>query len=89
MAGGPSWRTEAYLFTAQPGQSDDVNFVHEGEEFVFVTEGTAVLTFADASSHAVSASESITIEMSRPHRWSVPADAGGAAQYLLVTAPAG
>lgn len=89
VAGGPGRRTEAYLFTAQPGQSDDVDFVHQGEEFVFVTEGTAVLTYADGASHTVSAGESITIETSRPHRWSVPADAAGAARYLLVTTPPG
>jgi transcriptional regulator with XRE-family HTH domain len=72
VAGGPGRRTEAYLFTAQPGQSDDVDFEHQGEEFVFVTEGTAVLTYADGASHAVSAGGSITIETTRPHRWSVP-----------------
>ena len=89
VAGGPGRRMEAYLFTAQPGESDDVDFTHPGEEFVFVTEGTAVLTYADGASHAVSAGGSITIETTRPHRWSVPADAEGPARYLLVTHPLG
>jgi len=89
VAGGPGRRTEAYLFTAQPGQSDDVDFAHPGEEFVFVTEGAAVLTYADGASRTVSAGESVTIETLRPHRWSVPADGAGAARYLLVTTHSG
>ncbi|SMH48597.1 transcriptional regulator, XRE family with cupin sensor [Rathayibacter oskolensis] len=85
VVGGPGRTTEAYLFTTRPGESDDVDFAHPGEEFVFVIEGTAVLSYADGPHRSVSAGESVTIDTERPHRWSVPADAAGAARYLLVT----
>ncbi|KQQ05987.1 MULTISPECIES: helix-turn-helix domain-containing protein [unclassified Rathayibacter] len=89
VVGGPGRTTEAYLFTARPGDSDDVDFAHPGEEFVFVIEGTAVLSYADGANRAVTAGESITIDTGRPHRWSVPAEAAGAARYLLVTTHSG
>lgn len=89
VVGGTGRTTEAYLFTARPGDSDDVDFTHPGEEFVFVIEGSAVLTYADGGRRSVSAGESVTIETSRPHRWSVPVDATGPARYLLVTTHSG
>jgi HTH-type transcriptional repressor of puuD len=89
VVGGTGRTTEAYLFTARPGDSDDVDFTHPGEEFVFVIEGSAVLAYADGERRTVAAGESVTIETSRPHRWSVPADAPVAARYLLVTTHSG
>ncbi|WP_159855016.1 helix-turn-helix domain-containing protein [Rathayibacter sp. VKM Ac-2754] len=89
VVGGPGRTTEAYLFTSWPGDSDDVDFAHPGEEFVFVIEGTAVLSYADGQQRTVTAGESITIDTRRPHRWSVPAEAPGAARYLLVTTHSG
>ncbi|MDM4762386.1 XRE family transcriptional regulator [Galbitalea sp. SE-J8] len=80
LAGGPGRATEAYLFTADAGDSDDVDFAHGGEEFVFVLEGCVVLT-QDGRDRRIPAGGSVTLDPTLPHRWS----AAEATRYLLVT----
>jgi transcriptional regulator with XRE-family HTH domain len=80
VAGGAGRLTEAYLFTAEAGDSDDVDFAHEGEEFVFVLEGAVVLT-QDGRERTVEAGGSLSFDPRAPHRWSAPERA----RYLLVS----
>ena len=80
LTSGSGRFTEAYLFTADAGDSDDVDFAHDGEEFVFVIEGSVVLTL-DGRDRRIAAGESVTFDPTRPHRWSAPE----AARYLLVS----
>jgi transcriptional regulator with XRE-family HTH domain len=80
VAGGAGRLTEAYLFTAEAGDSDDVDFAHEGEEFVFVLEGTVVLT-QHGRERVVETGGSLSFDPRAPHRWRAPERA----RYLLVS----
>jgi HTH-type transcriptional repressor of puuD len=80
LVGGPGRFTEAYLFTADAGDSDGVDFEHGGEEFVFVLEGSVVLS-QGGHDRRISAGDSVTLDPTVAHRWSAPE----AARYLLVS----
>jgi HTH-type transcriptional repressor of puuD len=80
LASGPGRLTEAYLFTADAGDSDDVDFQHGGEELIFVIEGTVVLAQGGTERH-IGAGQSVSLDPTVPHRWSALEDA----RYLLVS----
>ena len=83
LSGGPGRRLEAYRFIAQPGYRDDAEYQHGGEEFVYVIQGTVRLRQRGRPDRILHAGDSITIDPSIGHCWSVPDDAERDTEYLL------
>lgn len=80
LTSGPGRATEAYLFTAEAGDSDDVDFEHGGEEFVYVITGCVVLSHGGVDKR-IEAGGALTFDPTSPHRLS----ALEASTYLLVS----
>jgi DNA-binding transcriptional MerR regulator/quercetin dioxygenase-like cupin family protein len=68
LAAQPS-RLEPLFYTLQPGASSQSSYSHEGEEFLFVVEGTFEVTLDEQEVHALGPGDALTFASSRQHRW--------------------
>jgi transcriptional regulator with XRE-family HTH domain len=65
---------EPLLFTLEPGASSVEPYSHEGEEFIYVVEGTFAIRLDGLHEHTLSKGDSITFQSPRPHDWWNPGD---------------
>jgi transcriptional regulator with XRE-family HTH domain len=80
LVGGAGAPFHVFLVTGRAGDDDRRDFVHDGEEFVYVVAGDVVL-HRGGEEERLGAGDSITYDASVAHRWSVSTDA----TYLLVS----
>lgn len=65
---------EPLLFTIEPGAGTAEPYEHDGEEFIYVSEGAFSITLDITDTHLLHAGDSITFRSRRPHTWSNPGD---------------
>ncbi|EWH21095.1 DNA-binding protein [Bacillus haynesii] len=73
------------LVTLLPGDKKGTPFSHEGQEFIYVIEGTLTIIFDDIE-YDLSPGDSIHIDSSRPHNWFNKTDKP--VQFIFVSAAA-
>lgn len=66
---------EPLLFRIAPGAGSDESYSHEGEEFLFVLDGTFEITLEETSTYTLSRGDAMTFPSHRPHRWRNSGDA--------------
>jgi DNA-binding transcriptional MerR regulator/quercetin dioxygenase-like cupin family protein len=65
-------RLESQIFRVPPGAGSDGAYSHEGEEFIFMMEGTLELWLDELECHTLSAGDSFWFESTLGHRWYNP-----------------
>ena len=65
---------EPQRFSIEPGQGSGGEYTHEGEEFLYVLEGTLSITLDRREHFDVHAGMSLCFESTRRHRWWNPGD---------------
>ncbi|MBJ7595828.1 MAG: helix-turn-helix domain-containing protein [Candidatus Dormibacteraeota bacterium] len=60
---------EPQRFSVEPGQGSGGEYAHEGEEFLYVLEGTLSITLDRHEQFDVAAGMSLCFESTRRHRW--------------------
>jgi transcriptional regulator with XRE-family HTH domain len=66
---GSAQLLEPQRFSVEPGQGSGGEYAHEGEEFLYVLEGTLSITLDRREHFDVEAGMSLCFESSRRHRW--------------------
>ena len=66
---------EPQRFSIEPGQGSGGEYAHDGEEFLYVLEGTLSITLDRREHFDVEAGMSLCFESSRRHRWWNPGKA--------------
>jgi DNA-binding transcriptional MerR regulator/quercetin dioxygenase-like cupin family protein len=64
---------EPLLFRVDPGAGSP-SYHHEGDEFLYMLEGTFEVTLDESTTHLLRPGDSLTFESHRPHRWRNPGD---------------
>jgi mannose-6-phosphate isomerase-like protein (cupin superfamily) len=66
---GTAQLLEPQRFIIEPGFGSGGEYAHEGEEFLFVIDGTLSITLDGREQFDVSAGTSLCFESTRRHRW--------------------
>ncbi len=66
---GSAQLLEPQRFTIEPGQGSGGEYAHDGEEFLYVLEGTLSITLDRHEQFDVEAGMSLCFESTRRHRW--------------------
>ena len=65
---------ESQLFTVPPGAGSDGAYSHQGEEFIFMVQGTLELWLDELECHTLQRGDSFWFESTVGHRWFNPSD---------------
>jgi DNA-binding transcriptional MerR regulator len=65
---------ESQLFTVPPGTGSDGAYSHQGEEFIFMVQGTLELWLDELECHTLQRGDSFWFESTVGHRWFNPSD---------------
>jgi DNA-binding transcriptional MerR regulator/quercetin dioxygenase-like cupin family protein len=65
---------EPLLFTIDPGAGSAEPYEHDGEEFIYVSQGVFAITLDLSDAYVLHAGDSITFRSRRPHTWSNPGE---------------
>jgi transcriptional regulator with XRE-family HTH domain len=76
---------EPQLFTVAPGAGSGGAYRHEGEEFLYVLEGTLEIWLDRNEHHVVGAGDSLCFASGRGHRWRNPGEQ--TAKILWINTP--
>jgi transcriptional regulator with XRE-family HTH domain len=71
---GAAQMLEPQRFSVAPGHGSGGEYMHEGEEFLYVLEGTLSITLDRHEHFDVAAGMSLCFESTRKHRWWNPGD---------------
>ncbi|HEX4754919.1 MAG TPA: helix-turn-helix domain-containing protein [Candidatus Dormibacteraeota bacterium] len=71
---GTAQLLEPQRFSIEPGQGSGGEYVHDGEEFLYVVEGTLSITLDARDQFDIAAGMSLCFESTRRHRWWNPGD---------------
>jgi transcriptional regulator with XRE-family HTH domain len=71
---GAAQLLEPQRFSVEPGQGSGGEYAHEGEEFLYVLEGTLSITLDRREQFDVQTGMSLCFESTRRHRWWNPGD---------------
>jgi transcriptional regulator with XRE-family HTH domain len=71
---GAAQLLEPQRFSVEPGQGSGGEYAHEGEEFLYVLEGTLSITLDRHQQFDVETGMSLCFESARRHRWWNPGD---------------
>lgn len=63
---------ESFLFRVPPGAGSDGAYSHEGEEFIYVVQGTLEIWLDEVECYVLQAGDSFWFESHRGHRWFNP-----------------
>lgn len=66
---------ESMLFRVAPGAGSDGSYSHQGEEFIFMLQGTLEVWLDELECHVLEAGDSFWFESMLGHRWFNPSDA--------------
>ncbi len=72
---GAAQLLEPQRFSVEPGQGSGGEYAHDGEEFLYVLEGTLSITLDQHEHFDVEAGMSLCFELTRRHRWWNPGHA--------------
>jgi DNA-binding transcriptional MerR regulator/quercetin dioxygenase-like cupin family protein len=76
---------EPQLFILDPGASSDGAYSHEGEEFLFVLDGSVTVLVGDREQYQLKTGDALTFPSTLPHRWRNRAD--GETRLLWINTP--
>ena len=76
---------ESLLFIIEPGASSGESYQHDGEEFLFMLQGSLDITLDETEHFTLEAGDSMTFASHRPHRFSNEGDKS--ASVLWVNTP--
>lgn len=65
---------ESMLFRVQPGAGSDGSYSHQGEEFIYMMEGTLELWLDELECHTLRVGDSFWFESTVGHRWYNPSN---------------
>jgi DNA-binding transcriptional MerR regulator/quercetin dioxygenase-like cupin family protein len=65
---------ESMLFRVAPGAGSDGSYSHQGEEFIFMLQGTLEIWLDEFERHVLEAGDSFWFESMLAHRWFNPSD---------------
>lgn len=65
---------QSILITVEPGCGTDESYSHEGEEFLYVTQGVLEVTLDELHTYTLEPDDAMTFASTRPHRWRNPGD---------------
>ena len=71
---GTALLLEPQRFSIEPGQGSGGEYVHDGEEFLYVVEGTLSITLDARDQFDIGTGMSLCFESTRRHRWWNPGD---------------
>jgi DNA-binding transcriptional MerR regulator len=71
---------EPTVVRISPGCGSEDSYHHEGEEFIFVLDGTFEITLEETGVHVLEPGDAITFRSHRPHRWRNP----GTSETILI-----
>lgn len=71
---GTAQLLEPQRFSIEPGQGSGGEYTHDGEEFLYVVEGTLSISLDGRDQFDIGAGMSLCFESSRRHRWWNPGD---------------
>lgn len=60
---------EPHLFRIAPGAGSGGSYSHEGEEFIYVLQGTLEIWLDEMENYTLEAGDSLYFESTRAHRW--------------------
>jgi transcriptional regulator with XRE-family HTH domain len=60
---------EPLLFMVEPGASSETSYAHNGEEFLYVTQGCFEVTLDETHVFRLEVGDAMTFASNRPHRW--------------------
>ena len=63
---------EPQLFTVAPGSGSGGSYTHEGEEFLYMLEGTLEIWLDDNEHYRLGPGDSLCFPSTRSHRWRNP-----------------
>jgi quercetin dioxygenase-like cupin family protein len=78
-------RLEPQLFVLAPASSSDGAYRHEGEEFLYVLEGSLTVWVGAEQPYRLATGDSLTFPSTQPHRWRNRAD--GETRLLWINTP--
>jgi quercetin dioxygenase-like cupin family protein len=76
---------EPQLFVLSPEAASDGAYAHDGEEFIYVLEGSFTIWIGEGERHRLRAGDSLTFPSTLPHRWRN--GAGGETRLLWINTP--
>jgi DNA-binding transcriptional MerR regulator/quercetin dioxygenase-like cupin family protein len=65
---------ESMIFRVQPGAGSDGSYSHQGEEFIYMMEGSLELWLDELECHTLKAGDSFWFESTVGHRWYNPSN---------------
>jgi len=69
-----STQLEPQLFVLAPGSTSEGAYAHEGEEFLFVLEGSVTVWVGESERYPLRAGDALSFPSTLPHRWRNGAD---------------
>ena len=66
---------ESMFFRVPPGAGSDGSYSHQGEEFIYMLQGTLEVWLDEIERHVLEAGDSFWFESTLGHRWFNPSDA--------------
>lgn len=76
---------EPQLFVLAPGAASEGAYAHDGEEFIYVLEGSLTIWIGEGERHRLVAGDSLTFPSTLQHRWRNRAD--GDTRLLWINTP--
>ena len=82
---GQGHQLETNVITAQPGAESGCQLAHDGEEMIYVLQGSISVMLRDHEPVVLSMGDAYTYPASMPHEWHNVGD--GIARFLFVNTP--